>query len=107
MASCGVKFRAYPNIEQAKILSQWIGCARVIYNCKVSEDNQNYSVFKSTGEKLKVNQAYSHFKTEDREWLDQCPSQVLRNASSNWYTAKQRFFKGIAKNPRKKKKGIK
>ena len=107
MASCGVKFRAYPSIEQANILSQWIGCARVIYNCKVSEDNQNYSVFKSTGEKSSAHQAYSHFKTEERDWLNQCPSQILRNASSIWYTAKQRFFKGIAKNPRKKKKGIK
>lgn len=107
MANCGVKFRAYPTAEQVNILSQWIGCARVIYNCKVSEDNQNYNIFKSTGDKISINQAYSHFKTDEREWLNQCPSQVLRNASSIWYTAKQRFFKGIANNPRKKKKGIK
>ncbi|RDB35051.1 MAG: transposase, partial [Spirobacillus cienkowskii] len=46
MANCGVKFRAYPTAEQAHTLSQWIGCARVIYNCKVSEDNQNYNIFK-------------------------------------------------------------
>jgi putative transposase len=104
---CGVKFRAYPTNEQVKVLSQWIGCARVIYNCKVAEDNQNYLSFKETNEKSSVNQAYSHFKTEEREWLHQCPSQILRNASSTWYTAKQRFFKKIAGNPTKKKKGIK
>ena len=107
MASCGVKFSAYPTKEQANSFSQWIGCARVIYNCKVAEDNQNYKEFKSTGEKSSVNQAYSQFKTEEREWLHQCPSQILRNASSIWYTAKQRFFKGVAQNPRTKKKGIK
>ena len=107
MANCGVKFRAYLTIEQAQTLSQWIGCARVIYNCKVSEDNQNYQEFKTTGEKSSVNQAYSHFKTEERNWLNQCPSQILRNSSSIWYSAKQRFFKGIAKNPRKKSKGVK
>ena len=107
MASCGVKFRSYPTNDQAKVFSQWIGCARVIYNCKVAEDNQNYKEFKKTGAKSSVNQAYSQFKTEEREWLYQCPSQILRNASSIWYTAKQRFFKGIAKNPRIKKKGIK
>ena len=107
MANCGVKFSAYPTNEQAKVFSQWIGCARVIYNCKVAEDNQNYQEFKSTGENTPVNQAYSQFKTEEREWLTQCPSQILRNSSSIWYTAKQRFYKGVANNPRKKKKGIK
>ncbi len=107
MASCGVKFRAYPTNEQANTFSQWVGCARVIYNCKVLEDNQNYTYFKISGEKTSVNQAYSHFKTEEREWLHQYPSQILRNASSIWYTAKQRFFKGLAKNPKIKKKGIK
>lgn len=107
MANCGVKFSAYPTNEQAKVFSQWIGCARVIYNCKVAEDNQNYQEFKRTGEKSSVNQAYSQFKTEERDWLAHCPSQILRNASSIWYTAKQRFFKGVANNPRKKKKGIK
>jgi putative transposase len=107
MANCGVKFRAYPTVEQAHTLSQWIGCARVIYNCKVSEDNQNYNIFKNTAQKIFVNQAYSHFKTEEKEWLNQCPSQILRNASATWYTAKQRFFKGLVNNPRKKKKGIK
>ena len=106
MTICGVKFSAYPTDEQAHLFSQWIGCARVIYNCKVLEDNQNYNIFKSIGEKSSVNQAYSHFKTEEREWLSNCPSKILRNASSIWYTAKQRFFKGMAQNPRKKKKGV-
>lgn len=107
MASCGVKFKAYPTIAQAKVLSQWIGCARVIYNCKVAEDTQNYREFKISGSKSLVNQAYSHFKTEERSWLNSCPSQILRNSSSNWYVAKQRFFKGIAYNPRLKQKGRK
>ena len=105
MAICGVKFRAYPTKEQQKILSEWIGCARVIYNCKVAQDQRNYQEYKQTGVKSPVDQAYSHFKTPDKEWLKNCPSQILRNSSSNWYVAKQRFFKGLAKNPRKKKKG--
>ena len=36
--SSGVKFRCYPTPEQEKILSEWIGCQRVIYNAKVAED---------------------------------------------------------------------
>ena len=107
MASCGVKFRAYPTNTQAKLFSHWIGCSRVIYNCKVAEDNENYKSFKLLGKKSAINQTYSHFKTEEREWLNSCPSQILRNSSSNWYIAKQRFFKGIGGSPHKKKKGIK
>ena len=106
MSICGVKFKAYPTKEQAKILSQWIGCVRVIYNCKVAEDFQNYKIYKQTSQKTKVNQAYSHFKTEEREWLKDCPSQILRNSSSNWYKSKQSFFDGVTRNPRKKKKGL-
>lgn len=105
MSICGVKFRAYPTKSQAKILSQWIGCTRVIYNCKVAEDQQHYKQFKETGERHPVHQAYAQFKTEDRKWLNDVPSQILRNSSSNWYQAKQRFFKGLARNPRKKHRG--
>lgn len=102
MSICGAKFRAYPNRHQAKILSQWIGSARVIYNCKVAEDQKNYQRYKERGEKGLVHQAYSQFKTTERPWLKEVPSQILRNSASIWYQAKQRFFKGLAKNPRKK-----
>ena len=35
--SSGAKFRCYPTREQKHILSQWMGCQRVIYNAKVDE----------------------------------------------------------------------
>lgn len=107
MSICGIKYRAHPTPHQAKTLSQWIGCARVIYNCKVEEDQNNYKRFKETGEKGLVHQAYSSFKTAERPWLNELPSQILRNSASNWYQSKQRFFKGLAKNPRKKQRGRK
>jgi putative transposase len=106
MTILGIKFKAYPTPQQASTLSQWIGCARIIYNSKVEEDLQNYKLYKENGEKNSVHQAYSHFKTEERPWLNDCPSQILRNSASNWYTAKQRFFKGLSENPKKKKKGV-
>ena len=105
MSICGVKFRAYPNKIQAKVLSQWIGCVRVIYNCKVEEDEENYKRYKTSGERCPIHQAYSHFKTEARPWLNDVPSQILRNSASNWYQAKQRFFKKLAKNPHIKHRG--
>lgn len=106
MAMCGVKFRAYPTAAQAETLSRWIGCARVIYNCKVEEDRAHYQHFKTTGERIKSTQAYAQFKTEDRAWLKECPSQVLRNSVVHWYTAKQRFFKKQSGNPTKKHRGV-
>ncbi|RDB35349.1 MAG: hypothetical protein DCC88_10660 [Spirobacillus cienkowskii] len=98
MTICGVKFRTFPSIEQAKKLSQWIDCARVIYICKVSNNNQNYNGFKNTGENFSLNQDFSPFKKKEKEWLNQFPSQILRYASLTWYTAKKRFFKGLANN---------
>lgn len=107
MTMCGVKFRAYPTAKQAQKLSQWIGCARVIYNCKVEEDRKNYQHFKETCEKVPVSQAFAQFKTEERPWLKECPSQILRNSAVNWYISKQRFFKKLSSNPTKKRKGDK
>jgi len=105
MAMQGVKFRAYPTREQAKALSRWIGCARVIYNCKVKEDKQNRKAFVLNGEKIKPNQAYSHFKTGENEWIKDCPAVILRNSCNNWYTAKERYFKKLAGQPTEHKKG--
>ena len=34
----GNRFRLYPTQRQQKILLRWIGCQRLIYNAKVSED---------------------------------------------------------------------
>src|SRR5437899_5966463 len=107
MTICGVKFRANPTKEQSQKLAQWIGCARVIYNSKVEEDYLNYQGFKKTGQQSKVNQAFAHFKTPERVWLKDCPSQILRNSAVNWFVSKQRFFKKLASNPKKKHKGQK
>ena len=105
MAICGVKFRAYPTSAQAQTLSRWIGCARVIYNCKVDEDHAHYQHFKATGERVKSTQSYAQFKTEERTWLKECPSQIFRNSTVHWYTGKQRFFKKLSGNPTKKHRG--
>ncbi|MDH1635728.1 helix-turn-helix domain-containing protein [Aeromonas caviae] len=34
----GIKLRANPNEAQKQTLSQWMGCARVIWNGKVDEE---------------------------------------------------------------------
>lgn len=109
MSQCGVKFKANPTEEQKLKLSQWMGCARFVYNCKCDED-QYFRLFRNhslslTGEDIPIDQTYSQFKTELTSWLKDCPSQILRNSAVRWYEAYKRYFKGLSGRPRKKKKG--
>lgn len=107
----GVKFRAYPTAQQKRVLSQWIGCARVIYNAKCDEDKY-FRTFQRkslslTGEKIPIDQSYSQFKGADTPWLKDCPSQILRNSAVRWYQAYQRFFQGLSGRPQRKSKSRK
>lgn len=109
MSLNGVKFKAKPTSEQKRVLSQWMGAARFIYNAKCDQD-QYYRTFLKhslslTGEKVPIDQTYSQFKTQLTPWLKDCPSQILRNSAVRWYEAYQRFFQGLGGRPTKKKKG--
>jgi putative transposase len=111
MALCGIKMRAWPTSMQKMGFSQWMGCDRFIYNGKCSEQEYFYKFSKSslslTGMKLPCDQTYSQFKTESSKFLEDCPSQILRNSAVKWYEAMQRFFKGLAGLPVRKQKGKK
>lgn len=105
----GIRCRAYPSAEQQVKLAQWIGCARVIYNAKVDE-MEYFQTFarKALGPwpRLEMDQAYSQFKSKElTPFLFDVPSQVLRNASTQFMTAWQRHLKGLASRPARKKKG--
>jgi putative transposase len=111
MSLNGVKFKANPTSEQKLILSQWMGCARFIYNAKCDEDQYLRTFLKHslslTGWSVPIDQTYSQFKTELTPWLKDCPSQILRNSAVRWYEAYQRYFQGLGGRPTKKKKGKK
>lgn len=104
----GIRLKAYPDVLQKQKLSQWIGCARVIWNAKCDEDRY-YSTyvrkFEPLGTYAPVDQSYSQFKDKElTPWLAQCPSQILRNSAVNWYQTYQKFFKKLCRRPRHKKK---
>lgn len=109
MSLCGVKFLANPTQAQKLVLSQWMGCARFIYNAKCEEDEYYRKFLRSslalTGERVPIDQSYSQFKSELTPWLADCPSQILRNSAVRFYQAYQRFFQGLSARPRRKKKG--
>jgi putative transposase len=104
----GAKFRANPNSKQKLVLSQWMGCARFIWNAKVDEEKY-YRTFASKyyhiGTYAPVDQKAAHFKSKElTPWLYECPSQIIRNSAVNWYGTYQKFMKGQCGKPKRKPK---
>lgn len=104
----GITLQAHPNPLQKRLFSQWMGCARFIWNAKCEEDRYLCAFAKRylpIGSFPEIHAQYSRFK--DRElspWLFECPSQVLRNAASSWYFTYKNFLKGLCGKPKRKRK---
>ena len=83
----GIRLLARPTEEQKKVLSQWMGCARVIWNAKCEEDSYRTYVarrYYPIGTYAPIDQSYSQYKSKERTpWLFDCPSQLLRNSATN------------------------
>lgn len=105
----GISLKAYPTKRQKLLLSQWMGCARFIWNAKCDEDKYlTYFAQKylPLGTYPPIDQAFSKYKNRELSpWLFKCPSQILRNSTSNWYQTYQNYLKGLSGKPRRKKKG--
>ena len=104
----GIRYRAYPNTKQAETLSEWIGCAKLIWNAKCDEDRYLSTFAKKylpVGTFPKPEQSYAQYKSDDTKFLRECPSQILRNSSVIWFNTYQKFLKGSCGKPRRKKYG--
>jgi putative transposase len=82
--SGGVKFGAYPTEKQREVLSQLIGCQRLVYNAKAAEDHYfctfRHHSLSLTGMLTPVNQQCSQSKHKQlTPFLYDVPSQLLRN----------------------------
>lgn len=104
----GIKLRANPTSNQKLVLSQWMGCARSIWNAKVDEERY-YRTFARKyypiGTYAPLDQKTSQFKSKELSpWLYQCPSQILRNSAVNWYQTYQKLMKGACGRPKRKPK---
>ena len=77
----GIKLRANPTSHQKLILSQWMGCARSIWNAKVEEERyyRTYArKYCTIGTYAPIDQTTSQFKSKELSpWLSECPSQIL------------------------------
>ncbi|SEI57071.1 putative transposase [Allopseudospirillum japonicum] len=104
----GIKLRANPTSGQKLVLSQWMGCARSIWNAKVDEERY-YRTFARKyypiGTYAPIDQKTSQFKSKElTPWLYKCPSQIIRNSAVNWYQTYQKFMKGACGRPKRKPK---
>jgi putative transposase len=103
----GVRFLAHPTDSQKQTLSQWMGCSKVVWNAKCEEAkylNSFARKYLPIGTYAPINQAYSQYKTKElTPYLADCPSQILRNSSTNWYQTYQNFMKGICGKPKRKR----
>ena len=99
----GNQFRCYPTSAQAQILLQWIGCQRNIYNAKVQEDRYYRKFARKSlahaGQYAPIDQQYSQFKTDITPYLNEVPSQILRNGAYKWKQAYGRYFSKLAGRP--------
>ncbi|MEB2694251.1 helix-turn-helix domain-containing protein [Chlamydia suis] len=104
----GIKLRANPTSHQKLILSQWMGCARSIWNAKVEEERyyRTYArKYCTIGTYAPIDQTTSQFKSKELSpWLSECPSQILRNSAVNWYQTYQKFMSGKCGRPKRKPK---
>ncbi|WP_137226732.1 RNA-guided endonuclease TnpB family protein [Shewanella sp. MEBiC00475] len=104
----GIKLRANPTSNQKLILSQWMGCARLIWNAKVDEERYFRTFarkYHSIGTYAPIDQKASQFKSKElTPWLSACPSQIIRNSAVNWYQTYQKFMKGACGRPKRKPK---
>lgn len=101
----GIRYKATPSDHQAQVLSQWIGCARVIRNAKCDEDRYLRTFARNylpVGTFPKPDKSYSQYKTALTPWLKECPSQILRNSATIWAQTYQDFFRGRCGRPQPK-----
>lgn len=104
----GIRFKANPTPHQKQILSQWMGCARFIWNAKYDEEKY-YSTFARKyypiGTYAPIDQTTAQFKNKElTPWLYDCPSQIIRNSAANWYQTFRKFIKGQCGKPKRKSK---
>ena len=103
----GIRLKAHPTLEQRKVLSQWMGCAKTIWNAKC-EDERYHTRFARRycpiGTYANIDQSFAQYKHPDlTPWLSDCPSQILRNSAVNWYNTYRKFIKGECGKPKRKR----
>lgn len=100
------RFRFYPTEEQAEQLERTFGACRWVYN-------EGLALRSGAWERYRVNVGFAETcraltgwkRREETAWLGDVSSTVLQQSLRHLDQAYGRFFKGVARYPRRKKKG--
>jgi len=101
------KFRIYPDKETAKLLDQWFGQSRFVWNYYLSKRTVTY---KNRGKGLSYADNARDLtqlkKQPEYEWLKECPSQALQQTLKHLESAFRDFFSRGKGYPRFKSKKL-
>lgn len=98
------KFRLYPNAGQQELMNKHFGCVRHVYNWGLALKNKHYEETGKSLSKSQVQALMVESKSNEKPWLKEVNSQSLLASLLNLDGAYQKFFKGLAKFPKFKKK---
>ena len=95
------KFRLYPNKKQEKILANYFGSVRFVYNHFLAKRKEQYEKTKKSSNFYEQAKELTAMKnTEAYSWLKEINSQTLQHALRHLETAYVNFFKGRTRFPR-------
>ena len=103
MGNKAYRFRLYPNQEQQQFLAKCFGCSRFVYNHFLRLTTDAYADCKKSLRYKEWAKLLTSLKKEF-EWLQEVNSQALQQTLKDLETAYVRFFKGLAKFPRFKRR---
>lgn len=86
------KYRIYPTTEQQKLMKQFFGCSRFIYNKCLEWYNEAYRQYKENNVQIGKLPLITVFK-QQHVFLKKCDNAALAYARSNFEKALSDFFK--------------
>jgi putative transposase len=102
----GIKFRLYPNKEQAVLLDKHIGACRWVYNWSLATRLKVYAETKKSMSYIGSNKLLTQVKKQpELAWLNELSAHALQNAAIPLDTAFKRFYAGVSAFPKFHKKG--
>ena len=100
-----IKVQLRPNNKQLTKLFQYASCTRFAYNWAIAREQENH---KQGNKFLSDNELRKEFtqlkKHEEYQWLNQISNNVTKQAIKDACNSYKRFFKGLSKYPKFKRK---
>ena len=99
------KYRLYPDEEQRILLEKHFGYTRFVYNYFLEYKQTQYKTTGTSGTYNQLAKELVSLKEDSNySWLKEVNSQSLQQSLKDMFTSYERFFRGLSKFPKFKKK---